>query len=164
MTVNIVEEFQSIARSFGALIEGLSYVDEDVAEKLAAEFSKKLADMSRNVYIEMAGKVSKELAKSPNKKRRRKSVSVREDIYSQPRTVMPLRPVSEDEELYQSIGTQELEENTNSFIGSGPLSSTEDISDVLSNQQITHRSAGYPPTRDQGGRMVPQKRLPDKNQ
>jgi hypothetical protein len=73
MSVEIMrEEFRSIAASFGALIDGLSYVDEDLALKLANKFSTKLANVTREVYVEMAGEVAQELAKPRRNRKRRK--------------------------------------------------------------------------------------------
>ena len=58
MVTSITEEFTSIAASFAALVEGLSYIDEDVAEKIAVEFADKLVKSTRTVYADMASKVA----------------------------------------------------------------------------------------------------------
>ncbi len=152
---NIVEEFQSMAASMGALLEGVGYIDEDVAEKLAVEFTDKLVAASREVYAEMASKIAEELRKPTKKRRRRRRVAT---------AVVPVHPEEtrtvRREGIYynepEAIGNAELPENPLSFIGgdgrppSGPISGMEDMGDQLGSPEIVERGPYVPPTRRQG--------------
>lgn len=150
--INIADEFRNIAASFSALIEGLSYMDIDVAEKLADEFSEKLIESSRSVFAEMAVKISEELGKPKKTKRRRKKVATVEVPVHQ-------APLTEHEEFSEaSIGNQELPFNEHSFLGGKAFSADvldSGFQDELTGTGVTDRAANYPPTRDQGGRGQP---------
>lgn len=158
MTVNIAEEFTSIAASFSALLEGLAYIDEDVADKLAVEFSEKLVKSTRAVYAEMAGKISVQLAKPKKNARRRKVMP------GVPEAVVPMEVSTEvpQEELasqYDS-GSEELPYNERSFLG-GPVNQTG-LDNALDGVEVTNRAMNYPPGGgggDRAGKMVPQRRM-----
>lgn len=173
---SITEEFTSIAASFAALVEGLSYIDEDVAEKIAVEFADKLVKSTRVVYAEMASKVAAELSKPPKKKavrRRRVATTV------VPVTV-PVGPVEEFEayqatENYEPMGTEPLPENPTSFISSGPIGMDEvdsGFSDRLSGGVVERGPAPAPsrsirqplegqPTVATGAPRTPKRMSPD---
>ena len=126
MVVSITEEFTSIAASFGALIEGLSYIDEDVATKIAVEFSDKLVKSTRAVYAEMASKVATELAKPSKRKPRRKRVATTVIQAGQQREIPEVEiEAHTQEEDFGPMGTDPLPENPRSFMTSGPISMGE---------------------------------------
>ncbi|MCH8065917.1 MAG: hypothetical protein IIC90_08865 [Chloroflexi bacterium] len=158
---DLTDEFRSIAASLSALIEGLSYIDEDVAEKLAVEFSEKLVKATREVYIEMTKKMSNELAKPRKRKARRRRVAtavVNAPGYAPPTESYPDdRPLPPNEQLgeegLEAIGREVLPVNPNSFLGGSPISldALEDgLQDQLGGQEVTNRASSYPPVRDQG--------------
>ena len=126
MATNIAEEFTSIAASFAALIEGLSYIDEDVAMKIAGEFSDKLVKATREVYADMASKVATELAKPTKRKPRRKKVvtTVIRTGQGAPTNGIELE-AHVQEENFSAMGTDPLPENTRSFMTSGPVTMDE---------------------------------------
>ncbi len=156
---DLIDEFRSIAASLSALIEGLSYIDEDVAEKLAVEFSDKLVKATREVYIDMTKKMSDELAKPRKKKARRRRVAT--TVVSAPGyapVADPVQPLEEPRTVYPDegpdiIGRETLPANPQSFLGGSPiaLESLEGgLQDQLGGQELTNRAASYPPVRDQG--------------
>lgn len=168
-SVDITDEFRSIAASLSALIEGLSYIDADVAEKMAVEFSDKLVVASRAVYADMAGKIAEELSKPKKRKARRRKVATTVvdapgysgygegviPVDNSPRTVYP-----DDEQLSDGgrdiIGRETLPPNPNSFLdsGNGPIAlenMDEELQAQLGGQEITNRASAYPPVRDQQG-------------
>lgn len=173
MASNVVEEFKAIAASFMALIDGLSYIDEDVAEKIADDFSDKLVKSTRTVFQEMAAKVSVELAK--NKRgtpRRRKVASTVVPVSRSPEyeidrgngsggggpSMVAPEGYFTDEEM-APMGTDPLPPNPQSFIGgSGPMAAEDfNTGSYLSGGVVERERAPS----SQPSRPVPQKRLPN---
>jgi|TARA_R110000824_G_scaffold25635_3_gene89150 hypothetical protein len=71
------QEFRALAESFAHMIEGLAYLDEDEAGRLATKYSDELVIAVRSVYKDLANDMSAVLAKPPKKRRvRRKTVTI----------------------------------------------------------------------------------------
>ena len=114
--MSINENFRDIAVSFESLINGLAYVDEDLANKLSVKFSKELEKEVRKVYALIASEIASGLSKPPKKttKSRRPIDLVRKDSSRPIGDFLPPLPTGiyrEDE----SVPMEELPENPNSF-------------------------------------------------
>lgn len=153
MVTSITEEFTSIAASFAALVEGLSYIDEDVAERIAVEFADKLVKATRSVYAEMASKVATELAKPAKKKgaRRRRVVATTIVPVGQPAGPVGEVEVYQAVDNYEPMGTEPLPENPRSFINSGPIGMDELDSDFA--ERLTGGEVKRGPTPSPGRSM-----------
>ena len=136
---NLAEDLDQILKSFASMIEGVYFVDEELAESLAAKFSEELRLEVRKVYASMAKEVATSLAKPPAK-RRRKRKKVEEAV-----------PVAEtavvEEGVDMGIGVEELGENQGSL-----LQQVQDeadvqgaLSDALASQDITSRAGRRSP-------------------
>ena len=136
--VNLAEDLDQILKSFSSMLEGVYFVDEELAEVLAVKFSEELRLEVRKVYASMAKEVAVSLAKPPSKKRRRK----------QKPKAAPSAVISEVEEgVDMGIGVEELGENQGSL-----LQQVQDeadvqgaLSDALSSQDVTARSGRSSP-------------------
>jgi len=73
---NLAEDLDQILKSFASMLEGVYFVDEDLAESLAVKFSEELRLEVRKVYAAMAKEVAVSLAKPPTKKKRRRKKNV----------------------------------------------------------------------------------------
>jgi hypothetical protein len=63
-------EFRGLAESFAHMIQGLAYLDEDEAGRIAKKYSDELVTAARGVYKNLAEEMAVVLAKPPKKKRR----------------------------------------------------------------------------------------------
>ena len=135
---NLAEDLDQILKSFASMIEGVYFVDEELAEVLAAKFSEELRLEVRKVYASMAKEVATSLSKPPAKRRRKK----------QKPKAAPSAVISEVEEgVDMGIGVEELGENQGSL-----LQQVQDeadvqgaLSDALSSQDVTARSGRSSP-------------------
>jgi len=94
-------DLTSILNSFASMLEGVYFVDEDLADSLAAKFSDRLRTEVRAVYADMAKDIADALAKPPvRKRRRRKKV---EDS-----------PIEEMADM--AVGVEELDANPGSLL------------------------------------------------
>ena len=65
-------EFRGLAESFAHMIEGLAYLDEEEAVRLAKKYSDELVTAARGVYKNLAEEMAEVLAKPPKKRRKSK--------------------------------------------------------------------------------------------
>ena len=136
---NLAEDLDQILKSFASMIEGVYFVDEELAESLAAKFSEELRLEVRKVYASMAKEVATSLAKPPAK-RRRKRKKVEEAV-----------PVTEtavvEEGVEMNVGVEELDENLGSLLQQvqDEASVQGALSDALSSQDVTARSGRSSP-------------------
>ena len=72
---NLGQEFRALAESFAHIIEGLAYIDEDEAGRLANKYSDELLVAVRGVYKDLADDMSAVLAKPPKKRRAKRKPS-----------------------------------------------------------------------------------------
>ena len=137
--VNLAEDLDQILKSFSSMLEGVYFVDEELAEVLAVKFSEELRLEVRKVYASMAKEVAVSLAKPPSKKRRRK----------QKAKITPVEatPVEAEEGVDMGIGVEELGENQGSL-----LQQVQDeaavqgaLSDALASQDVTSRAGRASP-------------------
>ena len=131
--VNLAEDLDQILKSFSSMLEGVYFVDEELAEVLAVKFSEELRLEVRKVYASMAKEVATSLAKPPAKRRRRK-----QRAKATPEAV----PVVAEEGVDMGVGVEELDENPQSL-----LKQVQDeaavqgaLSDALSSQDVTSRA------------------------
>ena len=137
---NLAEDLDQILKSFASMIEGVYFVDEDLAESLAAKFSEELRLEVRKVYAAMAKEVAVSLAKPPAKKRRRskkveKVVSVKEVAGGI------------EEGVGMGVGVEELDENLGSLL--------KQVQDEVSVQSTLDESLSSPAVTSRAGRRSP---------
>ena len=132
--VNLAEDLDQILKSFSSMLEGVYFVDEELAEVLAVKFSEELRLEVRKVYASMAKEVATSLAKPPAKRRRRKQRAKA--------TPVEAVPVVAEEGVDMGVGVEELDENPQSL-----LKQVQDeaavqgaLSDALSSQDVTSRA------------------------
>ena len=137
---NLAEDLDQILRSFASMIEGVYFVDEDLAESLAAKFSEELRLEVRKVYAAMAKEVSVSLAKPPAKKRRqRKKVE----------KVVPVKEVAGgiEEGVEMGVGVEELDDNPGSLL--------KHVQDESSVQSTLDEALASPAVTSRAGRRSP---------
>jgi len=104
---NLGQEFRALAESFAHMIEGLAYLDEDEAGRLATKYSDELVIAVRGVYKNLADDMSAVLAKPPKKRRARKktgTINSGSDISENVRTPIDVGDIPTE----ANIGTEEL--------------------------------------------------------
>ena len=136
---NLAEDLDQILKSFASMIEGVYFVDEELAESLAAKFSEELRLEVRKVYASMAKEVATSLAKPPSKKRRRKKK------VEKPASVKETAVVEEGVEM--NVGVEELDENPGSLLKHVQDEATVQgaLNDVLQSQDVTARAGRRSP-------------------
>ena len=103
------QEFRALAESFAHIIEGLAYLDEDEAGRLASKYSDELLLVVRGVYKELADDMSAVLAKPPKKRRaRRKTVTINSGPAMSGNIPAPTPTEVGDIRAEANIGTEEL--------------------------------------------------------
>ena len=137
--VNLAEDLDQILKSFSSMIEGVYFVDEELAEVLAAKFSEELRLEVRKVYASMAKEVATSLSKPPAKRRRKK-----QKPKAAPSEVIS---VEVEEGVDMGIGVEELGENQGSLLQQvqDEASVQGALSDALSSQDVTARSGRSSP-------------------
>ena len=135
---NLAEDLDQILRSFASMIEGVYFVDEDLAESLAVKFSEELRLEVRKVYAAMAKEVAVSLAKPPAKKRRRRGKKVN--------NVAPVKKVVEgiEEGVEMGVGVEELDDNPGSLL--------KHVQDESSVQSTLDESLASPAVTSRAGR------------
>ena len=155
-------EFRALAESFAHIIEGLAYIDEDEAGRLANKYSDELLVAVRSVYKSLADDMSEVLSKPPKKRRkRRKTLDTMQDDNTgtignslpSPSNVSTIRSEA-------NIGTEELppQQETIRSQQVDPEDmglALDSMQQTLHSQNVTNRSGGsYQETR-----TPPQKRM-----
>ena len=103
------QEFRALAESFAHMIEGLAYLDEDEAGRLANKYSDELLLAVRGVYKNLADDISEVLAKPPKKRRvRRKTGSINSVTAPSRNSPVPTPTEVADIRAEANIGTEEL--------------------------------------------------------
>jgi len=106
---NLGQEFRALAESFAHMIEGLAYLDEDEAGRLANKYSDELVIAVRGVYKNLADDMSTVLAKPPKKRRARKKTVTDNSIPTLSENVPAPTPAGvADIRAEANIGTEEL--------------------------------------------------------
>ena len=158
------QEFRALAESFAHIIEGLAYLDEDEAGRLANKYSDELLLAVRGVYKELADDMSAVLAKPPKKRRaRRKTVTNNSGPAVSGNVPAPTPSNIADIRAEANIGTEELppQEETIRSQQVDPDDmgmALENMQKSLHSKKVTKRpsSGGY-----QESRTPPQTRLAD---
>lgn len=158
------QEFRALAESFAHIIEGLAYLDEDEAGRLASKYSDELLLAVRGVYKELADDMSAVLAKPPKKRRaRRKTVTINSVPDRSGNVPVPTSTDVGDIRTEANIGTEELPPQQETIRGQqvDPEDmgmALENLQQSLHSKQVTKRpsSGGY-----QESRTPPQTRLED---
>ena len=151
-------EFRGLAESFAHMIEGLAYLDEEEAVRLAKKYSDELVTAARGVYKNLAEEMAEVLAKPP--KKRRKSKKTVE--FSDNKPVPPPTPYDvADIRAEANIGTEELppQEETLRSQQVDPENmgmALDNLKTTLSSQEVT---TGRPRGAYQDTRTPPQRRL-----
>ena len=131
---SLAEDLHNILNSFGSMLEGVYYIDEDLAGSLAEKFSDRLRESTRSIYAEMTAEISKGLEKPPKKRRRRKSVGEE----TEDEATFTINPPPDSRNV---MGTEELPENENTLLN---LSNGEDpdllAANLLNSDRVTDRS------------------------
>ena len=133
---NLAEDLDQILKSFASMLEGVYFVDEDLAESLAVKFSEELRLEVRKVYAAMAKEVAVSLAKPPSKKKRRRKKNVE----------APASAVVAEEGVEMGVGVEELDENPGSLLKqvSDEASVQQSLDNALSSRAVTARSERQP--------------------
>ena len=151
-------EFRGLAESFAHMIEGLAYLDEDEAVRLAKKYREELVTAARGVYKNLAEEMAEVLAKPPKKRRKsRKTVE-----FSDNNPVPSPTPYDvADIRAEANIGTEELppQQETLRSQQVDPEDmgiALEGLKTTLNSQEIT---TGRPRGNYQDTRTPPQRRL-----
>ena len=160
-------EFRGLAESFAHMIQGLAYLDEDEAGRIAKKYSDELVAAARGVYKNLAEEMAVVLAKPPKKKRRS-----RKPVMPSDNTPIPSPTPSDvaDIRAEANIGMEELppqEETIRTQPGdltTGQVA-PEDVGFMMENLQNSLHSQNVTTGRSRGGyqesRTPPQKRIDD---
>jgi hypothetical protein len=161
---NIANEFRVLAESFSHIIQGLAYLDEDEAGRLAKKYSEKLVLNARSVYKELGEEIAEVMSKPPKVKRRRKKVTV-EPVISLISEEVVDNELSVDEIRAQSmegVGQEELPDNSSTTLINRQVQ-PEDLGMAVENLQRTLNSkevtTGKRNPSFTDGRISPQKRI-----
>ena len=157
------QEFRALAESFAHIIEGLAYLDEDEAGRLASKYSDELLLAVRGVYKELADDMSAVLAKPPKKRRaRKKTVTDNSGPVMSGNIPAPTPTDVGDIRAEANIGTEELPPQMETI--RSQQVDPDDIGLALDNMQQSLHSK-QTTQRPRGGyqesRNPPQKRLDD---
>ena len=137
--VNLAEDLDQILKSFSSMLEGVYFVDEDLAESLAVKFSEELRLEVRKVYASMAKDVAISLAKPPTKRRRKKKKVERTSVS---KTVIVEDGIEAG--IGMAVGVEELEDNLESLLQHVPDDQGA-LEDALTSQSLTARSGQQAP-------------------
>ena len=151
-------EFRGLAESFAHMIEGLAYLDEEEAVRLAKKYSDELVTAARGVYKNLAEEMAEVLAKPPKKRRKSKKTAEFSDNNPVP---SPTPYDVADIRAAANIGTEELppQEETLRSQQVEPENmgmALENLKTTLSSQEIT---TGRPRGNYQDTQTPPQRRL-----
>ena len=129
---NLAEDLDQILKSFASMLEGVYFVDEDLAESLAVKFSEELRLEVRKVYAAMAKEVAVSLAKPPSKKKRRRKKNVE----------APASAVVAEEGVEMGVGVEELDENPGSLLSQvqDEAGVQQSLDRALASRAVTARS------------------------
>ena len=157
------QEFRALAESFAHIIEGLAYLDEDEAGRLASKYSDELLLAVRGVYKELADDMSAVLAKPPKKRRARKKTVTINSVPDRSGNIPAPTPTDVgDIRAEANIGTEELPPQQETI--RSQQVDPDDIGLALDNMQKSLHSK-QTTQRPRGGyqesRNPPQKRLDD---
>lgn len=162
---NLGQEFRALAESFAHIIEGLAYIDEDEAGRLANKYSDELLVAVRGVYKDLADDMSAVLAKPPKKRRAKRKPSA-ESGTSGTTAVgevvpSPAQPNVADIRAEANIGTEELPNQEQTIRSQqvdpeGMGQALEGLQQTLHSTEVTKRpsTGAY-----QESRTPPQKRI-----
>ena len=156
---NLGQEFRALAESFAHIIEGLAYIDEDEAGRLANKYSDELLIAVRGVYKSLADDMSAVLAKPPKKRRAKRKTSA-ESGTTGVGEVVPSPNVA-NIRAEANIGTEELPSQEQTIRSQqvdpeGMGQALEGLQKTLHSTEVTKRpsTGGY-----QESRNPPQKRI-----
>jgi len=150
-------EFRGLAESFAHMIEGLAYLDEEEAVRLAKKYSDELVTAARGVYKNLAEEMAEVLAKPPKKRRKSKKTVEFSDNNAVP---SPTPYDVADIRAEANIGTEELPPQQETIrsqqVDPDDMGMALDgLQQSLHSQQVTKRTGGgY-----QDSRTPPQTRL-----
>jgi hypothetical protein len=163
---DIAQEFRILAESFSHIIQGLAYLDEDEAGRMAKKYSERLVLNARSVYKELGEEIAVVMAKPP-KKRRKSRKAVEGPVFvpnsaEVPDNVDDIRNQSMVASGEGATGVEELPDNTATSLINRQVDpdnmgmEVENLQQTLNSNVVTNRSGNQ--RRD--GRIAPQKRLP----
>ena len=155
-------EFRALAESFAHIIEGLAYIDEDEAGRLANKYSDELLVAVRSVYKNLADDMSEVLSKPPKKRRKRRKTA---DTVQAENTVamgasVPSPGNVSDIRAEANIGAEELPPQQETIrsqqVDPDDMGlALDSMQQTLHSQAVTHRAGGN----YQDSRTPPQKRI-----
>ena len=155
------QEFRALAESFAHMIEGLAYLDEDEAGRLANKYSDELVVAVRGVYKNLADDMSAVLAKPPKKRRTRRKTTADNSVPAISGNVPAPTPIDvANIRAEANIGTEELPPQQETIrsqqVDPDDMGMALDgLQQSLHSQKVTKRTGGgYQPSRN-----PPQKRL-----
>ena len=123
----LAEDLNNILQSFGSMLEGVYYIDEDLAAELADKFSARLHDTARAIYADMTSEISEGLKKPPKKRKRRNKIAEPEII----------------EQPDRAIGAEEFPVQENTLLNVLDSGDVDLLSDrLLKTERITSRAGG----------------------
>ena len=111
--------------SFVSLLESVYTQDPELAEVLADDFSNRMRESYRKLFVQMTSIISEELGKEPSKRMKPKKKRGR-----RPKTAVN-DPVDTTDISNAGVGVEELEENPQSLLAN--LSDGEDVDLMLGN-------------------------------
>jgi hypothetical protein len=128
-------------QSFISLLESIHTQDSELAEVLAEDFSNRMRESYRQLFVEMTKTISEELSKDPSKRMKPKKRRGRKPKSAV--TEVDTTDISDS-----GVGVEELEENPQSLLRA--LEDGEDVNALLGNAMqsggVTKRAAGTPPS------------------
>lgn len=159
---NLGQEFRALAESFAHIIEGLAYIDEDEAGRLANKYSDELLVAVRGVYKSLAEDMAAVLAKPPKKRRAKRKTFAESGTTGVGEAVpSPAKPNVSNIRAEANIGTEELPTQEQTIRSQqvdpeGMGQALEGLQKTLHSTEVTKRPSpgGY-----QESRNPPQKRI-----
>ena len=160
---DIAQEFRILAESFSHIIQGLAYLDEDEAGRMAKKYSEKLVLNARSVYKELGEEIAVVMSKPP-KKRRKSRKTTEASVFVPNAAEVPdnVDDIRNQSMIDPAVGAEELPDNTATSLINRQVDpdnlgmELENLQGTLNSNEITNRRANQ---RNQGGRMAPQRRI-----
>lgn len=127
--------------SFVSLLESVYTQDPELAEVLADDFSNRMRESYRKLFVQMTSIISEELGKEPSKRMKPKKKRGR-----RPKAMNT--PIDTTDISNAGVGVEELEENPQSLLAN--LTDGEDVDSMLGNALqrggLTNRAAAPDPS------------------
>ena len=159
---DIAREFRILAESFSHIIQGLAYLDEEEAGRMAKKYSERLVLNARSVYKELGEEIAVVMAKPP-KKRRKSRKAVEEPVFvtNDVGGLDNVDDIRNESQLDPGIGAEELPDNTATSLINRQVDpdnlgmEMENLQQTLNSNEVTNRSRNQ----RNDGRIAPQKRI-----